>query len=75
MLLGKTQLARFNETLACLLAYKLGVIVLAVHEHGLGPASVGPRRQVSPRTALQRMANSIQRGWGLRGPRLLFRAQ
>jgi len=40
-LLSKNPLARFNETLARLLAYNIGVIVHEIHEHGIDPASIG----------------------------------
>lgn len=43
-LLSKNPLARFNETLARLLAYNIGVIVHEIHEHGIDPASIGLQR-------------------------------
>lgn len=40
-LLSKNQLARFNELLAKLLAYNIGVLIHEIHEHGIDPATVG----------------------------------
>ncbi|MFY9717360.1 MAG: transposase [Thermoplasmata archaeon] len=40
-LLSKNPLARFNELLAKILAYNIGVIVHEIHEHGIDPAFVG----------------------------------
>ncbi len=52
-LLSKSQLARFNELLAKLLAYNIGIIVHEIHEHGIDPASVGldPPRPAFPSAA------------------------
>jgi len=49
-LLSKNPLARFNETLACLLAYNISVIVHEIHEHGIDPASIGLVRACPPPT-------------------------
>jgi transposase len=38
---SKNPLARFNELLAKILAYNIGVIVHEIYEHGVDPASVG----------------------------------
>ncbi|HEY6237820.1 MAG TPA: hypothetical protein VIZ68_01360, partial [Thermoplasmata archaeon] len=43
-LLSKNPLARFNETLARLLAYTISVIVHEMHEHGIDPGTLGLRR-------------------------------
>lgn len=43
-LLSKNEVARFNETLARLLAYNAGVIVHEIHELGVDPASIGLQR-------------------------------
>jgi transposase len=40
-LLSKNQVARFNELLAKLLAYNIGVIVHEIYEHGIEPKSLG----------------------------------
>lgn len=55
-LLSKNQLARFNELLAKLLAYNIGILVHEIHEHGIDPAAVGlpPRtRAEDPRLETQ----------------------
>jgi transposase len=51
-LLSKNPLARFNELLAKLLAYNIGVLVHEIYEHGIDPASVGlPPRTTDPMPA------------------------
>jgi transposase len=51
-LLSKNPLARFNELLAKILAYNIGVIVHEIHEHGIEPAFAGlgspPTRPATP---------------------------
>jgi transposase len=48
-LLSKNPLARFNEMLAKLLAYNIGVLVHEIYEHGIDPSSIGlpPRAPTS----------------------------
>ncbi len=50
-LLSKNPLARFNELLAKILAYNIGVLVHEIFEHGIDPASVGlpPNRSMVER--------------------------
>lgn len=47
-LLSKNQGARFNELLAKLLGYNIGVIVHEIYEHGIDPKSLGLRPHPSP---------------------------
>jgi transposase len=66
-LLSKNQLARFNELLAKLLAYNIGVLVHEIYEHGIDQASIGlPPRTASPSvpevTAPVPSCDSIQTG-------------
>ncbi len=62
-LMSKNPVARFNELLAKILAYNLGVIVHEIYEHGVDPAALGlPPRDLKPRAPAEPepLCDSIQ---------------
>ena len=59
-LLSKNPLARFNELLAKILAYNIGVIVHEIHEHGIDPAFVRLRGRPTGQVALGSSINPAE---------------
>jgi hypothetical protein len=52
-LLSKSQGARFNELLAKLLGYNIGVVIHEIYEHGIDPGSLGLGRGSPPKPSAE----------------------